>query len=151
MARSDYAAMILGWIGSADFKILDEGNGWPSIVEWKRDGHPIRLALHISQAGDYYRKPYEWRFQNPAGGNQPVDDAGGFMADGDPFLANDPELLGQTRLKVARPRWSSPARSRQPRRRRMNSSETSGNVCVRILPGFFTSAMPPAAGNESSN
>lgn len=101
MARSDYAAMILDWIGSKDFKLVDAGSGWPSIVEWHSEGNTIPLALHISQAGDYYRKPYEWRFQNPAGGKNPVDGSQGL-----PLLLGFDDAGGEPVLILAdgRPR-----------------------------------------------
>ncbi len=92
MARSDYAEMILDWVGSDKLKLIDAATGWPSIIEWDSGDGTISIAMHVSQAGDYYRKPYEWRFQNPGGGAS-VDDTRGLPllvgfdeADGDPIL-----------------------------------------------------------------
>lgn len=76
MARSEYVSRILEWVGSDNLTLVDASTGWPSIVNWNRDGQNVRLALHISQAGNYHRQPHEWRFQNPAGG-EPVDDTRG--------------------------------------------------------------------------
>ncbi|MES2986608.1 MAG: HNH endonuclease [Pseudomonadota bacterium] len=100
MARSDYVSKIIDWIGSDRLKLVDAGSGWPSVVNWDRDGEHVPLALHISQAGDYHRQPHEWRFQNPAGG-EAVDDSSGL-----PLLVGFDESGGTPVLILAdgRPR-----------------------------------------------
>lgn len=94
MARADYAEKIIAWSKSSRVVVLDRKTGWPSVIEYRRGDGPIRVALHTSPAGDYYRQSYEWRFQNPGGGLA-VDDTSGF-----PILmgfdedAGDPVLIG---------------------------------------------------------
>lgn len=60
-----------------ELELLDERNGWPSIVGHNSIGDGgANFAIHIAPVGDFHRNPNEMRFQNP-GSNRPVlDDSG---------------------------------------------------------------------------
>lgn len=92
--RADYAAKIIVWSKSAHLAVVNPQSGWPSVVEYNKDGNAFRISLHSSPAGDYYRKDYEWRFQNP-GNKLAVGDADGY-----PVLIGIDQVTGQSPILI---------------------------------------------------
>jgi hypothetical protein len=77
MARRDLARRVFQLVGDPPLHLVELGDGWPSLGRFAAQGGARNLALHVSQAGNYFRQPHEYRFQNPAE-RTPVDNAGGF-------------------------------------------------------------------------
>jgi HNH endonuclease len=66
LARTRLVNEILRLVGPGVFNILELRNGWPSIVEMTTPSGVVPVALHVSNVSPHSRRPYEWRFQNPA-------------------------------------------------------------------------------------
>ena len=76
MSKVDMVRSALEASHAEELVLLDERNGWPSIVGHDGIADGVNFAIHIAPVGDFHRNPNEMRFQNP-GSNRPVlDDSG---------------------------------------------------------------------------
>jgi len=66
MARVDLARDVVDLVGADAAIAVQLDNGWPSLVDVLVPGGQRRVALHVSKVSPHARRPYEWRFQNPA-------------------------------------------------------------------------------------
>lgn len=94
MARPDLARDIVALIGPAAV-LRDAGTGWPSRITIETEQGLRRVALHVARVSPHARKPWEWRFQNPAT-RDPVRAPGGSL----PLLVGLDEIDGRPVLVV---------------------------------------------------
>ena len=71
MSKVDMVRRALDASHADELVLLDERNGWPSIIGHQAIGEDVRFAIYIAPVGDFHRNPNEMRFQNP-GSNRPV-------------------------------------------------------------------------------
>ena len=95
VSRPQLARQISALIGPTA-TILDVGTGWPSQISVGTGSISRRIALHVSRVSPHARRPWEWRFQNPASG-PPVSAAGGSL----PLLVGLDDVDGRPVLVVA--------------------------------------------------
>lgn len=68
--RAYLTTRFLNHAGSGVARLVAAGNGWPSTIKVKRGNSWQPVDLYISLISSHSRKEYEYRFQNPAGGEQ---------------------------------------------------------------------------------
>jgi HNH endonuclease len=71
VTRTRLVQTLCSLVGPSICRVIDERDGWPSVIEVQLSSGAQRFSVHIGKIHSHSRREYEYRFQNPAEANRP--------------------------------------------------------------------------------